>query len=107
MAGFEEREEKYLDNTVLAISPKIINQKTAEKMAGEQFFEVRARPPPANVKYQTFWFNKKMQRHPIGTYMVYGYRAPIEIEGRHLWNIEGFETSSERAQGKFIKFSNN
>ena len=107
MAGFEEREEKYLDNTVLAISPKIINQKNAEKIAREQFFEVRARPPPANAKYQTFWFNKKMQRHLIRMYIVYSYPSLIEIEGRHLWNIEGFETSFERAQGKFIKLSNN
>jgi len=107
MVGFEEKEEKCLDKTVLAISPKIKNQRTAEKMAKEHFFEVGARPPPANVKYETIWFKMKIQRHPIRAYIVYNYPAPIEIEGRHLWNIEGLETSLERAQGKFIKLSNN
>jgi len=46
--------EKYAEKTVLAISPKIINQVTAEKMAREQFFRVGAKPPPANVRYQVF-----------------------------------------------------
>jgi len=76
--------EKNVDKTVLAISPRIVNQVTAEKLAHEEMFKVGARPPPANVKYQVVWFPKKLQHHPIRTSVVYEYAAPPEIEGQHL-----------------------
>jgi len=86
MAAFNENilQEKYVNKTGLAISLKIINQLTAKKLAQEQFQKVGTIPPPANAKYHVFWFNKKLQHHPIRTYVVYEYSVPPAIEGRHL-----------------------
>jgi len=73
MSGFnmEEVMEKYENKTVLAISPRILNQITAEKIACEEMVQVGARLPPANVRYNIYWFTKKIQRHPIRTYLVF------------------------------------
>jgi len=98
--------KKYLENTVLAISHRIINQITAEKLAREEMFNVGARLPPANVKYHVIWFHKKLQRHPIRTYVVFIYPAPPEIEGQHLWNASDLVDSFNKALGKFHKHSN-
>jgi len=99
-------EEKHKGKTVLAISPRIVNQLTAEKLAREEMFRVGARLPPANVHYQIYWFPKKLQRHPIRTYVVCNYRAPLEVEGSHLWNASDLEASFNRAHVKFYKHSN-
>jgi len=108
MAGFnmEEVMEKYENKTVLAISPPIINQITAEKIAREEMVKVGARLPPANVRYNIYCFAKKIQRHPIRAYLVFNYPAPPEIERRHLWNATDLEESFYRAHGKYINHSN-
>ena len=97
---------KYTDKTVLAISPRIINQITAEKLAKEEMFRIGARLLPANAKYHIYWFNKKIQRHPIRTYVVFDYPAPPQIEGHHTWSASDLEDSLHRAHGRFIKHSN-
>ena len=98
--------EKYLATTVLAISPKIINQITAEKLARKEMFKVGARLPPANVKYNVIWFYKKLQRHPTRTYLVFDYPTPPEIEVQHLWNAFDLEDSINKAHGQFHRLSN-
>jgi len=107
MAAFDAKViiKKYAGKTVLAISPKVINQIKAEKLAREQFFQVGARPPPANARSDVIWL-KKMQRHPTRTYVVMEYPAPPAIEGRHLWNAFDLEESFQRAHRKFLKHSN-
>ena len=104
--NLDDTMEKYSDKAVLAINSRIINQVTAEKLAREEMFKVGARPPPANAKYQVVWFPKKSQRHPIRTYVVYDYSAPIEIEGQHLWNASELEDSINISHGKFTRHSN-
>jgi len=107
MANFDMNaiEQKYEGKTVLAISLRIVNQLTAEKLTREKMFRVGAKLPPANVHYQVYWFPKKLQRHPIRTYVVYNYPAPPEVEGSHLWNAFDLEDSFNRAHGKFYKYS--
>jgi len=75
MAGFnmEEVEEKYADNTVLVVRPRVINQITAEKMVKEEIISTGARLPPANVRYHIIWFRKRLQHHPIRTYIIFDY----------------------------------
>jgi len=98
--------EEYVNKTVLAISPRIVNQVTAEKLAHEEMFKVGARPPPANVRNKVVWFPKKLQCHPIRTYVLYEYSAPLEIEGHHLWNASDLEDSLNKSNRKFTKHSN-
>jgi len=97
---------KYENKTVLAISPRRVDQITAEKLARKEMIQVEARLPQANVRYNIFWFTKKIQCHPIRTYLVFNYPAPLEIEGRHLWNATDSEESFYRAHSKYTKHSN-
>jgi len=97
--------EKYADKKVLAVSPRVINQISAEKMAKEEIISTGARLPPANVRYHIIWFRKKLQYHPIRTYTIIDYPAPAEIEGRHIWNAADLEDSFNCARGKYLKHS--
>jgi len=108
MANFDLNavEKRYRDKTVLAISPRTISQTTAEKMARDLMFKHGARLPPANAKYTIYWFNKKLQRHPIRTFIVCDYPTPPEIEQSHFWEATDLEDFITHARGRYFKRSN-
>ena len=56
--GMNAIEEKYESKTVLAISPRIVNQLTAEKLAREEMVQVGARLPQPMFIIRCIGFQK-------------------------------------------------
>jgi len=72
----KELEQKYLGQTVLSISHRVLNPVTVIQEALKQYRNNHAFEPPRNTSFRVVWFIQRNKLCPFRTFLIFNYPSP-------------------------------